>query len=58
MAQLPKDTSMGCNTSKEKKVNQFEKIVDKYESYEEVQKALRNAGLESSNLIIAVDYTK
>eukprot|EP01089_Gocevia_fonbrunei_P015114 TRINITY_DN432_c0_g1_i1.p1 TRINITY_DN432_c0_g1~~TRINITY_DN432_c0_g1_i1.p1 ORF type:complete len:298 (+),score=50.87 TRINITY_DN432_c0_g1_i1:42-935(+) len=30
---------------------------DRYESIEEVQKALRKNGLESSNLIIAVDYT-
>ena len=30
----------------------------RYETLEEVQDALRAAGLESSNLVIAVDYTK
>eukprot|EP00026_Physarum_polycephalum_P007893 Phypoly_transcript_07964.p1 GENE.Phypoly_transcript_07964~~Phypoly_transcript_07964.p1 ORF type:complete len:148 (+),score=16.50 Phypoly_transcript_07964:32-475(+) len=36
----------------------FATIVDKYKTYAEVQDALRAAGLESSNLIIGVDYTK
>ncbi|KAL6070535.1 VWFA domain-containing protein [Balamuthia mandrillaris] len=36
----------------------FSAIRDKFESIEEVQEALRKAGLESSNLIIAIDYTK
>jgi len=36
----------------------FAAIVDKYRTYAEVQQALREAGLESSNLIIGVDYTK
>eukprot|EP00455_Lapot_gusevi_P033045 TRINITY_DN3609_c0_g1_i3.p1 TRINITY_DN3609_c0_g1~~TRINITY_DN3609_c0_g1_i3.p1 ORF type:complete len:291 (-),score=57.39 TRINITY_DN3609_c0_g1_i3:37-909(-) len=31
---------------------------DKYKNLEEVQEALRQAGLESSNLIIGIDYTK
>jgi len=33
-------------------------IADKYKSLEEVQSALRNAGLESSNLIVGIDYSK
>jgi len=33
-------------------------VIDKYRTYSEVQEALREAGLESSNLIIGVDYTK
>jgi hypothetical protein len=30
---------------------------NKYKTNEEVQKALRTAGLESSNLIVGVDFT-
>lgn len=48
---------MGCSSSKEKK-GEFEAIKDKFESYEELQQALRKAGLESSNLVIGIDYTK
>jgi len=33
-------------------------ILDKYETIEQVQEALREAGLESCNLIVGVDYTK
>lgn len=33
-------------------------IKDKYKSFSEVQKALRKSGLESSNLIIGIDFTK
>lgn len=33
-------------------------ILDKYDTMEQLQDALRTAGLESSNLIIGVDYTK
>jgi len=36
----------------------FAAIADKYHTYTEVQAALREAGLESSNLIIGIDYTK
>lgn len=36
----------------------FATIVDKYETIEEVQEHLRRAGLESSNLILGIDYTK
>jgi len=38
--------------------SKFSPIVDKYRTYAEVQEALRAAGLESSNLIIGVDFTK
>ena len=33
-------------------------IADKYKSISEVQKALQKSGLESSNLIIGIDFTK
>eukprot|EP00292_Cryptomonas_paramecium_P008336 CAMPEP_0113682488 /NCGR_PEP_ID=MMETSP0038_2-20120614/12694_1 /TAXON_ID=2898 /ORGANISM="Cryptomonas paramecium" /LENGTH=283 /DNA_ID=CAMNT_0000601569 /DNA_START=35 /DNA_END=886 /DNA_ORIENTATION=+ /assembly_acc=CAM_ASM_000170 len=36
----------------------FAPIVDQYKTIEEVQDGLRKAGLESSNLIVAVDFTK
>jgi hypothetical protein len=36
----------------------FQKITDKFTTIEELQEGLRKYGLESSNLIIGVDYTK
>lgn len=33
-------------------------IADKYQSLEQVQQALRKAGLKQSNLVIGIDYTK
>lgn len=44
--------------STEQKGGNFFAFRDKYQSLEEVQQALRTAGLESSNLIIGVDFTK
>ncbi|POM77891.1 Copine-like protein, partial [Phytophthora palmivora] len=45
---------MGCASSSEA----FQPIPDSYTSVEEVQKALRQVGLQSSDLIIAVDFTE
>ncbi|CEG37608.1 Copine [Plasmopara halstedii] len=45
---------MGCAPSSEV----FQPIPDSFESIEEVQKALRQVGLQSSDLIIAVDFTE
>ena len=43
--------------SKSKK-HTFYSIGDQYTTLDEVQAALRTAGLESSNLIIGIDFTK
>lgn len=42
----------------EKQESRFSAISDKYESVEQVQQALRQGGLESCQLIVAVDFTK
>jgi len=49
---------MGCSPSKSNSSNSFSAIADKYKSLGEVQEALRQTGLESSNLIVGIDYTK
>jgi len=60
---------MGGKSSKSKKYEKdrpnkskmkpsFRAIPDEYRTLDEVQKALREAGLESSNLIIGIDFTK
>ena len=36
----------------------FHTIQDQYDTLDEVQDALRKAGLESSNLVIGIDFTK
>lgn len=43
---------------KPSKNKQWHAIADKYKNLEEVSEAIRNAGLESCNLIIGIDYTK
>merc|ERR1711998_766957 len=51
---------MGCASStKAHKVGaSFRPIPDQFSSICEVQRALRGAGLESSNLILGIDFTK
>mmetsp|Transcript_20159 Transcript_20159/g.30198 ORF Transcript_20159/g.30198 Transcript_20159/m.30198 type:complete len:101 (+) Transcript_20159:45-347(+) len=44
--------------SPKKKKRLWNPIPDQYQSLKEVNRALRKAGLESSNLIIGIDYTK
>lgn len=41
-----------------KPASSFAAIRDKYETIEDVQKALRGAGLESSQLMVAIDFTQ
>jgi len=48
---------MGCSGSTSKS-SSFHAISDKYKTVAEVQDALRRSGLESSNLIVGIDYTK
>ena len=48
----------GGSSSKSAPKMGFYTIQDKYTSIDQVQDALRKCGLESSNLIIGVDYTK
>jgi len=48
----------GSSSRSSGKSNSFVAIADKFTTLEQVQTGLRNAGLESSNLIIGVDFTK
>lgn len=51
---------MGCTPSKDLKrsITGFRPIPDRFTSIGQVQDAVRAAGLESSNLILGVDFTK
>lgn len=55
---------MGCGASAaygtrvQVKPNRFQMIPDRYTSYSEVTQALRHAGLEASQLVVGVDFTK
>ncbi|KAL7715633.1 Uncharacterized protein QTN25_006731 [Entamoeba marina] len=61
-SQTKQQTSSVQQTSSSQHKSQPEKnkhyIPDQFDNMEQLQEALRNAGLESSNLIIGVDYTK
>mmetsp|Transcript_6389 Transcript_6389/g.24026 ORF Transcript_6389/g.24026 Transcript_6389/m.24026 type:complete len:339 (-) Transcript_6389:3674-4690(-) len=45
------------NAKNEKKHSSFSQFADIYDTYEELQKGLRQEGLESSNLILGIDFT-
>jgi E3 ubiquitin-protein ligase RGLG len=54
---------MGCANSTTSKTgnahnSRFEAIHDQYETIAQVQQALRESGLESSDIILAIDLTK
>jgi len=54
---------MGCTPSSSKtlpakQARKFQPIPDRFHSIAQVQAAIREAGLESSNLILGVDFTK
>jgi len=54
-AKAPETTA---TVRKERSTPSFFAIPDQFKSIEEVQQALRTAGLESSNLILGIDFTK
>ena len=45
------------NTTQQQQQRVFAPIRDRFETIEEVQRAIRQAGLESSDLILAIDFT-
>lgn len=53
-----KGPSFGSSKSRKGKKNKYEYIPDNYSSIEQVTQALRGSGLESSNLILGIDFTK
>ncbi|KAF5760992.1 putative transcription factor C2H2 family [Helianthus annuus] len=53
-----KGPSFGSSKSGKSFRKKYEYIPDNYSSLEQVTKALRESGLESSNLILGVDFTK
>ncbi|KAF5740428.1 E3 ubiquitin-protein ligase RGLG2 -like protein [Tripterygium wilfordii] len=54
--QYPPPQDYGANTRTLER--RYSKIADSYNSLEEVTEALARAGLESSNLIVGIDFTK
>mmetsp|Transcript_26811 Transcript_26811/g.41919 ORF Transcript_26811/g.41919 Transcript_26811/m.41919 type:complete len:276 (+) Transcript_26811:58-885(+) len=48
----------GDNGKENSESNAFYAIKDQFTTIEQVQEGLRNAGLESSNLILGIDFTK
>ncbi|KAJ9563244.1 hypothetical protein OSB04_008404 [Centaurea solstitialis] len=53
-----KGSSSGSRKPRKAPKNKYEYIPDNYSSLEQVTQALRGSGLESSNLILGIDFTK
>ncbi|KAK9051586.1 hypothetical protein SSX86_028213 [Deinandra increscens subsp. villosa] len=53
-----KGPNFGSSRSRKGSMNKYGYIPDNYSSLEQVTKALRESGLESSNLILGIDFTK
>ncbi|KAL3624286.1 E3 ubiquitin-protein ligase rglg2 [Castilleja foliolosa] len=54
----PNRTSQSLAPPQKKFDRRYSRIADNYNSLDEVTEALKRAGLESSNLIIGIDFTK
>ncbi|KAJ7529821.1 hypothetical protein O6H91_15G067800 [Diphasiastrum complanatum] len=55
----PLEHPRGLNRTLDRRISKkYSLILDEYTSLDQVQEALRKAGLESSNLIVGIDFTK
>ncbi|XP_057840562.2 E3 ubiquitin-protein ligase RGLG2 [Cryptomeria japonica] len=54
----PSDTRVESEANKHKLQRRYSRIADNYDSLDKVTEALAQAGLESSNLIVGIDFTK
>lgn len=54
----PSREKHSLSPNSQNKIHEFKRILDSYETYEEVQEGLRKAGLECSQLIVGLDFTK
>ncbi|XP_058218415.1 E3 ubiquitin-protein ligase RGLG4 isoform X2 [Rhododendron vialii] len=55
---LPQSSSRAAINNKKKKNSKYDFIPDHYSTLDQVTAALRESGLESSNLILGIDFTK
>ncbi|KAE9458469.1 hypothetical protein C3L33_09619, partial [Rhododendron williamsianum] len=55
---LPQSSSRAAINNKKKKNSKYDFIPDRYSTLDQVTAALRESGLESSNLILGIDFTK
>ena len=58
ISSFPRKRSQSIRAFSTKAKYEFQTIIDNYKSIKAVQQALRDAGLESSNLIVGIDFTK